>query len=157
MDNNVVYVCGRASARKKEIAKKVALMCFKLKGYAKKFEVSISFVSEQKIQTLNRLYRKVDRVTDVLSFPMTNASPDVLPEPDEIDKFSQNNIYLGDIAICVKQLERQAKEYGVSVEDELKKLVIHSMLHLMGYDHIKDGDFEIMKSEEERLSKLIVL
>jgi len=71
--------------------------------------------------------------------------------------FKQDNgyIHFGDMALCLKQTKRQAKEFGVSVEAEIKKLVIHSMLHLMGYDHIKDEDYLVMKKEEERLEKIV--
>ena len=59
------------------------------------------------------------------------------------------------MAICLAQTKKQAKEFKVSVNSEIKKLVIHSMLHLMGYDHIKDDDYELMKKEEDRLENLI--
>ena len=59
------------------------------------------------------------------------------------------------MALCLKQTKRQAKEYGVSLESEIKKLVIHSMLHLMGYDHIEDDDYEVMNKKEIELEGLI--
>ncbi len=64
-------------------------------------------------------------------------------------------IHFGDMAICMVQLKRQAKEYGVSNEAELKKLVIHSMLHFMGYDHIKDSDYVVMNKKEMVLDSMI--
>ena len=128
-------------------------------NYPKGLEVAIDFVSEKEIKRLNNEFREIDRVTDVLSFPSFQLSVgEVLDTDDEmVLMFKQDNgfIHFGDMALCLKQTKRQAKEFGVSVESEIKKLVIHSMLHLMGYDHIVDSDYEIMKKEEERLDKIV--
>ena len=114
---------------------------------------------DKEIKRLNNEFREIDRVTDVLSFPSFQLSVgEVLDTDDEmVLMFKQDNgfIHFGDMALCLKQTKRQAKEFGVLVESEIKKLVIHSMLHLMGYDHIEDSDYEIMKKEEERLDKIV--
>ena len=75
----------------------------------------------------------------------------------EVQMSVQENglIHFGDMAICLKQTERQAKEYGVTTEAEVKKLVIHSMLHLMGYDHIEDDDYLVMNKKEVELDEKI--
>ena len=107
------------------------------------------------IRRLNRGFRGIDKVTDVLSFPAFQLAVgekiNISGEEVIALRNEDNLIHFGDMALCLSQTKRQAKEYGVSVEDEIKKLVIHSMLHLMGYDHIEDKDFEIMKKQEEKL------
>lgn len=154
-----IEVRGKVSKKYKVLAKDVAENVIEAMNYPKGLEVAIDFVSEKEIKRLNSEFREIDRVTDVLSFPSFQLSVgEVLDiENEEVLMFKQDNgfIHFGDMALCLKQTKRQAKEFGVSVESEIKKLVIHSMLHLMGYDHIEDCDFEIMKKEEERLDKII--
>lgn len=154
-----IEVRGKVSKKYKVLAKDVAENVIEAMNYPKGLEVAIDFVSEKEIKRLNNEFREIDKVTDVLSFPSFQLSVgEVLDiENEEVLMFKQDNgfIHFGDMALCLKQTKRQAKEFGVSVESEIKKLVIHSMLHLMGYDHIEDCDFEIMKKEEERLDKII--
>ena len=154
-----IDVKGRAPKKYKILAKEVAENVILAMNYPKGLEIAIDFVSEKEIKSLNNDFRQIDKVTDVLSFPSFEILVgDVIDvEADEIKVFKQDNgfVHFGDMALCLKQTKRQAKEFGVSVEFEIKKLVIHSMLHLMGYDHIKDSDYEIMKKEEERLEKII--
>lgn len=154
-----IDISGRVSLKLKELANKVALDCIKFMGQPDALEIAIKFVSEKEIQRINCDYRGIDKVTDVLSFPSTD-----LKVGEIFDVQDEDNLYLlgdnglihfGDMAICVTQLKRQAKEYGVTVEAELKKLVIHSMLHFMGYDHIRDSDYEIMNKKEMVLDSLI--
>jgi probable rRNA maturation factor len=81
---------------------------------------TIAFVSDRSIRKLNQQFRNVDKATDVLSFPAD--------EPDN----------LGDVAVSVETAERQAKENGLSFEDEIAQLILHGLLHLSGYDHETD-------------------
>ena len=108
---------------------------------------------------MNSEFRNIDKVTDVLSFPSFEISAGEILDLKNQDylAFRQENgfYHFGDMAICLKQTQRQAKEFGVTTQSEIKKLVIHSMLHLMGYDHIKDEDYAVMKKQEENLDKLI--
>ena len=154
-----IDVKGRAPKKYKILAKEVAENVILAMNYPKGLEIAIDFVFKKEIKSLNNDFRQIDKVTDVLSFPSFEILVgDVIDvEADEIKVFKQDNgfVHFGDMALCLKQTKRQAKEFGVSVEFEIKKLVIHSMLHLMGYDHIKDSDYEIMKKEEERLEKII--
>lgn len=154
-----IEVTGRASTKFKEIAEKVALECIKCMSQPDKLEIAIKFVSEKEIQRINSEYRGIDKVTDVLSFPSIDLEVgQVLDLDNEENVYLLNDqglIHFGDMAICLAQLKRQAKEYGVSPESELKKLVIHSMLHFMGYDHIRDSDYEIMNKKEMVLDSLI--
>jgi len=84
------------------------------------------------MQALNRQHRGVDRTTDVLSFPQLDGFP--FPPGSEL--------MLGDIVINLHKAERQAKEYGVPFYDELKRLLIHGLLHLLGYDHEQGKEAE---------------
>ena len=157
--NSVIEIDGEISDDLKLVAEKVALDVIFFMKQPDELEVAISFVSEDEIKRINNEFRNIDRVTDVLSFPSTSiVVGEILDTGSEEVMFlkTENNlIHFGDMAICMAQLERQADEYGVTVESELKKLVIHSMLHFMGYDHIDDGDFEIMNKKEIELDKLI--
>ena len=101
-------------------------------------EVSVSFVGDEEIRDLNRDYRGVDKSTDVLSFPMD-------------DEFIIDNRILGDVIINTRKVMEQAEELGHSHERELSYLTVHSILHLLGYDHIEDEDKKEMR-EREKLS-----
>jgi len=105
-------------------------------------EISVSFVGEEEIQDLNKLFRNVDHVTDVLSFPQFN-NMDELPE--------QGIICLGDVVICSEQALIQADELGHSPEREILYLFVHSMFHLMGYDHMDDEEKTDMREKEEAI------
>ena len=156
--NNVIEISGRTSQNFKDIARKVALDVLKLMKQPSGLEVAIEFVSEKEIQRINREFRNIDKVTDVLSFPSTSLQAGEILDlnSEEVIFLTQNNlVHFGDMALCTKRLREQAKEFGNSPEKELKKLVIHSMLHLMGYDHIKDSDYEIMNKLEIELDKNI--
>lgn len=101
-------------------------------------EVSVSFVGDEEIRELNRDYRGVDKSTDVLSFPMD-------------DEFIIDNRILGDVIINTRRVMEQAEELGHSHERELSYLTVHSVLHLLGYDHMEDED-KIEMREREKLS-----
>ncbi len=118
-------------------------------------EISVTFVDEEEIKNLNRDYRNKDSVTDVLSFPMVEFSEDGEMICDECD-FDGENVVLGDIVICAKRAEQQAEEYGHSVEREFAFLTVHSMLHLLGYDHehSEDMEQEMFKRQKEILDKM---
>ena len=154
-----IELSGRAPKDIKILAEKVALDVLKFMNQPLSLEVAISFVSQKEIQRLNREIRGIDKVTDVLSFPSTETKPgEIFDENSEEVLFLRNEegfIHFGDMAICLDQTQRQANEYCVTLEDEVKKLVIHSMLHLMGYDHIEDSDFEIMNKKEVELFEKI--
>ncbi len=156
---SVIEITGDVSENLKKIATNVALAVIEYMGQPDELEVAINFVSEEEIKRINNEFRGIDKVTDVLSFPSTLIKVNEvlnLSDPELIFlKTDVNLIHFGDMAICIPQLERQSKEYGVPIESELKKLVIHSMLHFMGYDHTDDKDYLIMNEKEIELSKLI--
>jgi len=108
-------------------------------------EVSISFMNAEEIQALNRDYRGKDASTDVLSFPI-NAALSIGP-----------NRPLGDIVICMEVAQQQAVEYGHSLERELAFLVVHGMLHLLGYDHETPEDEAKMCAAQDEILQLLSL
>jgi probable rRNA maturation factor len=110
--------------------------------------MSIILTNPDHIQEMNNTYRKTNKATDVLSFPMF--------EKEELENYkSKIEEPLGDIVISIEQVDIQAKEYGHSFERELSYMVVHGFYHLMGYDHIELGDRVIMREKEENvLNKL---
>lgn len=114
-------------------------------GFKEPAEVSVTFVDDERIHSLNKEYRDVDSSTDVLSFP--------LGENGEYDKNHETGaLLLGDIVISVPTAVRQAKTYGHTLQREIGFLTVHSMLHLLGYDHVNGGMEEVrMREKEERV------
>ena len=102
--------------------------------------VSVTFVEPEEIRELNGQYRGKDAVTDVLSFPQFDDWDD-LPEEGEI--------VLGDVVICMDQAARQAEEFGHSLEREVLYLFVHSIYHLLGYDHMEEDEKREMRQKEE--------
>lgn len=103
-------------------------------------EISLSFVTDEEIRELNKLYRKVDKVTDVLSFP----------QYEDLNKIPrEGSICIGDVVICTDQALLQADEFGHSPEREIIYLFVHSVLHLLGYDHMNSEEKEQMREREE--------
>ena len=113
----------------------------------KQLEVSLSFVGEDEIRELNKEYRDTDKVTDVLSFP-TVENPDrgVIDLASHASDLNPETwlLNLGDIIICLPRAKQQAKEYGHSLKREVAFLSLHSLLHLLGYDHMNQADEEQM-------------
>lgn len=113
-----------------------------LEGKSLDYEVSISFVHNKEIKELNKDYRDVPRVTDVLSFPMEEDL--MIPVP-----------MLGDIIISAEKALEQSIEYGHSLKREILYLTAHSMFHLMGYDHMKEDEKKIMRGKEKKVMKAL--
>lgn len=104
-----------------------------------KIELNVIFVDNHAIQLINQEYRAIDQPTDVISFAFCD-SPSIIEYEYEL---------LGDIYISVDKAGEQAIEYGHSFDREIGFLVVHGMFHLLGYDHIDDGDAAIMRQKEE--------
>lgn len=111
-------------------------------------EISLTVVEPDEIQALNRDYRGIDKVTDVLSFPM---------DDEEIEEdISSGRFILGDIILCASRCREQAEEFGHSFEREMAYLTIHSVLHLLGYDHINpDEEKEMTQIQDNLIVKVI--
>ena len=106
-------------------------------------EISVTFVDMDEIHQLNREYREVDRPTDVLSFPQFYDLEEEIPEVGEI--------CLGDVVICKDKAAEQAEEFGHSFEREIIYLFVHSVLHLLGYDHMEEDEKVCMRAREEEI------
>ena len=107
----------------------------------KNAEVSVTLTDDEHIHKLNREYRGVDRPTDVLSFALTESDEPTVEGGPETE-------ILGDLILSVERVAAQAEEYGHSLKREAAFLTLHGMLHLLGYDHIKDEDREEMEAEQ---------
>ena len=107
-------------------------------------EDSVTLTDAEKIQTINREHRNIDRPTDVLSFPQYTA--------EEIDCFDSNDeVILGDIVISAERARAQSIEYGHSYTRELAFLAVHSVLHLLGYDHMTEDEEKVMFSLQNHI------
>ena len=115
----------------------------------KRCEISVTFVDLDKIHELNKQYRGVDKPTDVLSFPQFDDLEEEIPEGCEI--------CLGDVVICEQKAREQAEEFGHSFDRDLVDLFTHSVLHLLGYDHMEDDEKKAMREREEEIMKQIGL
>lgn len=113
----------------------------------------IVVTDEEEIRRLNCETRGVDAVTDVLSYPsLGNIRGVTLKKADfPMDLDEEGNLFLGSIAICKKRAEEQAEEFGHSFLREVNYLACHGMWHLLGYDHMTDGDKAIMREREEKV------
>ena len=131
-----------------ELINSVIAESFRYEGVSDNCEVSVTIVDNDEIHSINLKHRGIDRPTDVLSFPLINFEKETLPNDG-------SKIYLGDIIISIEKAEEQAKEYGHSLDREIGFLTAHSMLHLLGYDHMVEDEEKIMfKKQEEILNNL---
>lgn len=112
-------------------------------------EISVTFVSTEEIHELNNVYRGKDSVTDVLSFPQYDSTEEMAA----VDGI----LCLGDVVICPEQALLQADEFGHSGERELVYLFVHSVFHLLGYDHLEEDDKILMRAQEEKIMNQIGL
>ena len=139
------------SPQLEEDFKKAAEAVFSEENIGSEWEISLSFVTPEEIRSINKRFRKTDSVTDVLSFPASYSFA-------EGEKNEKGEIILGDVIICVKRAEEQALNFGHSFKRELVFLYVHSLLHLLGYDHMEDDEREIMENKQriimERLNIL---
>ena len=104
-------------------------------------EISVTFVTDEEIRELNAQFRGIDRATDVLSFPQFEDVQDI---PDE------GPAVLGDVVISLERARAQAEEFGHSEKRETIYLFVHSILHLLGYDHMEEGEKKEMRAAEEK-------
>ena len=145
----IVYENIEEKQQYKELIEKVLKQCFEEENLQKsKLYITITLANPDFIKKINKKYRKIDKATDVLSFPMF--------EKDELDKKIQEKDFLyedvlGDIIISIPKVEEQAKEYGHSFERELSYMIVHGFYHLMGYDHIEEDEKKAMRIKEEKI------
>lgn len=139
-DNSQVAITNLLNSKSvNPFLRKAAEYCLKRLGIKK--DISVVLVGDKKIKSLNSLYRRKNRVTDVLAFG------DFFAPGGEKD-------FLGEIAICLPQARRQAKAYGVSLKQELVRLLLHGILHLAGFEHERGGkEAKRMFDLQERILK----
>jgi len=111
-------------------------------------EISLSFVNAEEIQRLNRDFRGVDAVTDVLSFPLDEEEGELYAEEDVA-------VPLGDIVICIDRVREQAETFKHSERREIAYLAVHSLLHLLGYDHMEEEERLEMRTMEKRVMRAL--
>ncbi len=131
-----------------KIINKVVESCFQNEGLDKlKLYISITLTTPDIIKEYNKIYRNIDKPTDVLSFPMF--------QKEEIESFIKNGYdvedVLGDLVISISKVKEQAIEYGHSFERELSYMVVHGFYHLMGYDHMIDEEKKVMRAKEDQI------
>lgn len=118
-----------------------------MENFDQSAEISVRFVDNEEIHRLNKEFRNIDKPTDVLSFPLGDR------DENGVMAFDENHItgakLLGDIVISVEKAVEQAKEYDHSLQREIAFLTVHSMLHLLGYDHVNGGIEAVRMREKE--------
>lgn len=143
---------------RKAFVRKVIRTALAAEGVDFPCEVDVLLTNDARIHELNREQRGIDRPTDVLSFPAFDLRPGTLPEPADADPGS-GLVPLGDMVVSLERAAAQAKEFGHSNRRELAYLTVHSVLHLLGYDHLDEGPqkAQMRAKEEEILEKLDVI
>lgn len=135
------------SAEWEEIIRKTAAAALAYEGFSAPCEISVSIVDNEEIRSINRQFRRIDRATDVLSFPLLTFQEGEQPEENE-----NGEILLGDIILSWERAAEQAAEYGHSLRREVAFLTAHSMLHLLGYDHMEpQEEAEMFRRQREIL------
>ncbi len=138
-----------------EIADKVINAALDYEECPYEAEVSLTLVDNNRIHEINKEFRDIDRPTDVLSFPMVEYDDAgefaFLEDEDDCFNPETGELMLGDIIISLDKVEEQAIAYGHSFTREYAFLIAHSMLHLMGYDHMTDDDASIMEAKQRAI------
>ncbi len=140
----------KVSYRLKMLVRRAVVASLEYERFYNNAEVSVTFTDNEGIKVLNSEYRGIDAPTDVLSFPLTDFEGTEEPPADEATQM------LGDIVISLERAKEQAEEFGHSFEREVAFLAVHSMLHLLGYDHVnsEDEDREMRRRQREILIKM---
>ena len=124
------------------LVKKAAAAALRAEGVDEPCEIGVTLTNDEGIHAINREQRGVDRPTDVLSFPI-----------DEMD-YDPNRRYLGDMVLSLERAEAQGEEYGGGFKHEAQYLTVHSVLHLLGYDHLDEGEEKAkMRTREKAIMK----
>lgn len=131
------------------VLERAAELCVEKEGLpSENAEISLTFVSKEEIKELNNRYRGIDNPTDVLSFPLI----------EDFDEIEDGDEYmLGDVVICLEKAEEQAEEFGHSKEREIVYLFVHSVCHLLGFDHMEEEEKQEMRQREEDVMTILDL
>ncbi len=150
MKNNKINIYDRQKKHKlptgiRLLVRRACNATLKMEGFCEPAEIDVTFVNDEEIKELNSLHRNIDKSTDVLSFPLSeNGQFDVNHDSD--------TLLLGDVIISLDHAYSQADLYGHTIQREIAFLVVHSVLHLLGYDHEK-GKFQesVMNEKQEQV------
>lgn len=146
---------GLYDAKLYALLKKTVKTVLRAEGVEVPCEVNILLTDDAGIHAVNREMRDVDRPTDVLSFPMFDLQPGEHPTEDDFDP-GCDSAPLGDMCLSLERAKAQAEEFGHSYEREVCYLCVHSVLHLLGYDHLDEGpQKKQMRGREEDIMKLL--
>ena len=134
-----------------ELLEKVISAALEAEGVEADCEINVLLTDDEGIHQVNLDMRGVDRPTDVLSFPMFDLQPGEKPGEEDADP-DTGLVPLGDMCLSLERARAQAEEFGHSVERELSYLTVHSVLHLLGYDHMDEGPMKVqMRGREEAI------
>ena len=141
--------------RTRSLIRKAIRTALEQEGMTLPCEISVLLTNDEGIHRTNLEMRQVDRPTDVLSFPMFDLQPG--EHPDELDADPASGLIpLGDMVISMERVEAQAAEFGHARKRELAYLVVHSVLHLLGYDHLDEGAMKAqMRGREEAIMEVL--
>lgn len=148
---------GAADKRTCALIRRTIRTALAAEGLTAPCEVDVLLTDDEGIHQINLDMRNVDRPTDVLSFPEFDLKPEELPAAEDADP-GTGLIPLGDMVLSMERVAAQAEEYGHSRQRELAYLVTHSVLHLLGYDHMDEGEMkQQMRGREEAIMALLGL
>ncbi|MDD6440753.1 MAG: rRNA maturation RNase YbeY [bacterium] len=140
-----------------ELAEEVAEAVLDYENCPYESQVELLLTDNEEIRRINQEFREIDRPTDVLSFPMVDfgspAEYDFLEEDDSLFDPETGELMLGNIVISKEKVISQAEEYGHSVKREYAFLIAHSMLHLLGYDHMEEEERTVMERKQREILK----
>ncbi len=143
----------KQTVKYKSLIKRLFQTALEVTEITSNISVNVALIDKSQIQALNKKYRAVDKVTDVLSFPMIDDIKNIQNEPD----FFIGDCNIGDIYINLEQATKQAEEYGHSLMRELGFLALHGFLHLLGYDHILKQDEVVMFELQNKILEIVNL
>lgn len=153
MEHNIIFDAEvDVPAGVEEDLHRVITAALETEGVTTPCEVDVLFTDDEGIHQINLDMREVDRPTDVLSFPMFDLQPGEHPDESDADP-ATGLVPLGDMCISLERARAQAEEFGHSVQRELCYLTVHSILHLLGYDHMDEGP---MKSQMRQREEIIL-
>lgn len=148
---------GAADKRTCALIRRTIRTALAAEGLTAPCEVDVLLTDDEGIHQINLDMRNVDRPTDVLSFPEFDLKPEELPAAEDADP-GTGLIPLGDMVLSMERVAAQAEEYGHSRQRELAYLVTHSVLHLLGYDHMDEGEMKAqMRTREEAIMAVLGL
>lgn len=131
--------------------KKAVKMALAAEGITEPCLVSVCLTDDEGIRSVNREFREIDRATDVLSFPFNELTPGAFDAAGCERDMESGRILLGDMMISLERCAAQGEEFGHGFEREIQYLTVHSILHLLGYDHVDEGEKKRQMREREKM------